>query len=109
MTRQRPSRRLAARSRGCRRPRRGGSRRGLRLGGGQFVQLELQLLDLPIQLLRPAPELHSSQLGNQQLQAFDLGLTPRQLFVLGVQALALSPNLFRLHGERLMLGVDESL
>jgi hypothetical protein len=67
------------------------------------------LLDLPFQLLRPAPELHPPQLGNQQLQAFDLGLTPRQLFVPGAQLLALSPNLFRLYGERLMLGVDESL
>jgi hypothetical protein len=67
------------------------------------------LLDLPFQLLRPAPELHPPQLGNQQLQPFDLGLTARQLFVLGVQTLALSPNLFRLYGERLMLGVGESL
>jgi hypothetical protein len=43
------------------------------------------------------------------LQAFDLGLTPRQLFLLGAQALALSPDLFLLHGEGLMLGEDESL
>jgi hypothetical protein len=35
-------------------------------------------------------------------------LTPRQLFILGVHALALSPDLFRLHGERLMLGADKS-
>jgi hypothetical protein len=67
------------------------------------------LLDLPLQLLRPAPELHPPRLGNQQLQAFDLGLPARQLFLLGVQALKLSPNLFRLHGERLLLGTDESL
>jgi len=67
------------------------------------------LLDLPCQLLRPAPELHPPQLGNQQLQALDLGLTARQLFILGVQALALRPNLFRLHGEGLMLGTEESL
>ncbi len=81
----------------------------LRPRRGQFVELQLQLLDLPVQLLRPAPELHPPQLGNQQLQALDLGLPARQLFVLGVQALALSPNLFCLHGKRLMLGEEESL
>jgi hypothetical protein len=41
-------------------------------------------------------------LGDQQLQAFDLGLAPSQLFVLRVQALALNPKLFRLY-------VNESL
>jgi len=41
------------------------------------------LLDLPVQLLRFAPELHSPQLGDQQLQPLDL-LVPRgKLFVLG--------------------------
>jgi hypothetical protein len=66
------------------------------------------LLDLPFQLLRPAPELHPPQLGNQQLQGFDLGLPARQLFVFGVQLLVLSNKFFRLHGERLVLGADKS-
>ena len=42
------------------------------LRGFQFVQLQLQLLDLPFQLLRLAPELHPPQLGDQQFQMFDL-------------------------------------
>ncbi len=79
--------------RGCRLRRRG-SRRGLPATQWPIRPVVTQLLDLPFQLLRPAPELPPLQLGNQQLQAFDLGLTPRQLFVLGVQALTLCLELF---------------
>ena len=38
----------------------------------QFFQLQLQLFDLPLDLLRLAPELHPLQLGDQQLQVLDL-------------------------------------
>ena len=33
----------------------------------QFLQPQLQLLDLPLQLLRLPPKLHAVQLGQQQL------------------------------------------
>jgi hypothetical protein len=62
------------------------------------------LLDLPLRLFLAAPELHPPQPRNQQLQAFDIGLTARQLFILGVQALALSPKLFRLYVNESLLG-----
>src|ERR1019366_4872893 len=55
----------------------------LRLRCLQFVQQQLQLLDLSIQLLRLAPELHPPQLGDQQLQVLDLVVTRQQLLVLG--------------------------
>ena len=48
---------------------------GLRL---QLFQPQLQLLDLLLQLLRLAPELHPLQLGNQQLQMLDLILARKQ-------------------------------
>src|SRR5271157_1728483 len=48
----------------------------------QLFQLELQLFDLPLQLLRLATELHAPQLGNQQLQMFDLTLMGEQLLML---------------------------
>ena len=37
----------------------------------QCFEPQLQLLDLPIQFLRRTPELHATQLGDQQLQLFD--------------------------------------
>jgi len=38
----------------------------------EFFQPQLQLFNLPLQLLRLTPELHALQLGDQQLQMFDL-------------------------------------
>ena len=38
----------------------------------QLFQLQLKLFDLPLDLLRLASELHPLQLGDQQLQVFDL-------------------------------------
>ena len=55
----------------------------LRLRRLQFVQPQLQLLDLTVQLLRLTPELHPPQLGDQQLQVLDLVVARQQLFVLG--------------------------
>jgi len=49
----------------------------------QFIQPQLKLLDLPGHLLRPTPELHSPQLGDQQLQVLDLRVARDQLLVLG--------------------------
>jgi hypothetical protein len=40
----------------------------------QFLQPQLQLLDLPLQFFRLAPKLHAMQLGQQQLQMLDLAL-----------------------------------
>jgi len=44
----------------------------------QIFQPQFQLLDLPLQLLRLAPELHSPQLAQQQLQMFNLALARNQ-------------------------------
>lgn len=41
----------------------------------QLFQPQLQLLDLPLQLLRLTSKLHAMQLGQQQLQMLDLALT----------------------------------
>lgn len=84
------------------------SNRCLRLRGLQLVQRQLQLLDLPLLLFRPPPELHPPQLGDQQLQAFDLGLAPGQLFVFRLKLLTLSQNFFLLHREPSLLRDDES-
>jgi hypothetical protein len=43
----------------------------------------LQHLDLPLQLLGLAPELHPPQLAQQQLQMLDLNLPPPQLLMRG--------------------------
>jgi hypothetical protein len=69
--RRRPTRRL---SRECR------NELALRgnLGGLQFFQLQLQLFDLPLQLLRLAPKLHAPQLGDEQLQMLDLTFAREQ-------------------------------
>src|SRR5664279_1624034 len=48
----------------------------------QLFQPQLQLLDLPVQFLRLAPNLHAPQLGNQQLQMLDLALVREQLLML---------------------------
>ena len=61
----------------------------LRLRRLQLVQPQLQLLDLTIQLLRLAPELHPPQLGDQQLQMLDLVVARKQLFVFRQQLCAL--------------------
>ena len=53
----------------------------LRLRRLQLVQPQLQLLDLTIQLLRLAPELHPPQLGDQQLQMLDLVVARSKLLV----------------------------
>ena len=44
----------------------------------QLIQPQFQLLDLPGQLLRLAPELHPPQLGDQQLQMLDLRIARSQ-------------------------------
>jgi len=63
---------------------------GGRLGGvrrlAQDLQLfksKLQLLDLAIELLGAAPELQALQLGDQELEPFDLGGVGAKLGVLG--------------------------
>src|SRR5450755_1131083 len=77
--RQRASRRLACSSR---------RRRWLLKGrcllaavGFQFFQLQLKLFDLPLDLLRAAPELHALQLGDEQRQMLDLMLMREQLLL----------------------------
>ena len=59
-------------------------RRGLRLrllyrshglcGGLEPFQLELELFDVAMEFFRLAPEVHAPQLGDDQLQMFDLGV-----------------------------------
>jgi hypothetical protein len=49
----------------------------------QIFQPQLQLFDLPLQLLRLAPKLHPPQLAEQQLQMLDLTLTRKQPLVGG--------------------------
>jgi hypothetical protein len=44
------------------------------LGQEQFLKLQLELVDLPLQLLRAPAELHAAQLGDQQLERLDLGV-----------------------------------
>ena len=58
------------------------------LGRFQLFQLQFQLLDLPLQLLRLATELHAPQLGDQQLQMLDLALVREQLFMLAISSSA---------------------
>ncbi len=41
--------------------------------GLKLFETQFELLDLMVQLLRLATELHTAQLGNEQLQVFDLG------------------------------------
>ena len=58
-------------------------RRALCTVGFQLFELQLKLLDLALDLLRLAPELHASQLGDEQLQMLDLMRAMReQLLVL---------------------------
>src|SRR5260370_17168100 len=47
--------------------------------GFELFELEFELFDLPLDLLRAAPELHAPQLGDQQLQMLDLALVGDQL------------------------------
>lgn len=54
--------------------------RRLGLVGLQVFQLQLQLLDLVVQLFRLAAELHAPQLGDLQLEVFDLDGARVQLF-----------------------------
>ena len=44
-------------------------------------EARLQLLDLPVQLLRRTPELHATQFGDQQLQLLDLAVVRHDQFV----------------------------
>ena len=83
-------RQCAPRGLRCRRSRRGGDRSrfwrvGLFLAAirFQFLQPQLQLLDLPRELLRLTPKLHAMQLGQQQLQMLDLALARLQLLLRG--------------------------
>jgi hypothetical protein len=71
----------------------------------QFIQPQLQLLHLPVELFRPAPERHPAWLGDQQLQAFDLGLAPGPLFVLGLKLLTWKQNLLWLREDERFQGV----
>jgi len=48
----------------------------------QLLQPQLQLFDLPLQLLRLPPKLHPMQLGQQQLEMLDLAIPRDQLLVL---------------------------
>ena len=48
----------------------------------QFFQFQLKLFDLALDLLRLASELHPLQLGDQQLQVFNLMVTGEKLLVL---------------------------
>ena len=107
MTRQRPSRRLPARGRGCRRLRRRGSRRGLRL-----TRWPVRPVVTPI--ARSADP--TSPTGARTASA-----AAWQSAVASVRSRLDAPPVvrpgsagaqagrFRLHGERLMLGADESL
>src|SRR5271157_5174872 len=59
------------------------------LGGLQFFQLQLQLFDLPFQLLRLPPKLHAPQLGDEQLQMLDLTFAREQPLLRGDQLIML--------------------
>ncbi len=58
----------------------------------QLFQFQLQLLDLPLQLLRLAAKLHAPQLGDQQFQMLDLAPVREQLFVSCDQLFLLDPK-----------------
>lgn len=47
--------------------------------GFEIFQFQFELLDLAIQFLGAAPECHTAQLRDQQLQVLDLGLAPGHL------------------------------
>ncbi|MEA2767301.1 MAG: hypothetical protein QOD93_263 [Acetobacteraceae bacterium] len=49
-----------------------GFRNGLGLAGFQFLEPQFELLDLPRDPLRRAAKLHAAQLGDLQLELFDL-------------------------------------
>ena len=49
--------------------------------GFQFFKSEFQLFDLALNLLRPAPELCPSQLGDLQHQMLDLTLVGDELYL----------------------------
>lgn len=66
----------------------------LRAAGLQFIQPQLQLFDLPVQLLRLAPELHAPQLGDQQFQAVDLFVSRGHLLVFAKELLIFLKKLF---------------
>ncbi len=57
---------------------------GCKLGpvGFKLFELEFELFNLPLDLLRAAPELHAPQLGDEQFQMLDLALVGDQLRVL---------------------------
>jgi hypothetical protein len=57
-------------------------RLNFRAVGFQLFELQFQLLDLALDLFRPAPKLHAAELGDQQLQMFDLALSRHQFNML---------------------------
>jgi hypothetical protein len=71
----------------------------LRAASLQFIQPQLQLLDLPVQLLRLAPELHAPQLGDQQFQPVDLFVSRGKLLFFG-------NKLFVLRDDQRMTGFE---
>ena len=79
LRRQRPADRTAARYR------RGFGKwwsRPAGFSGFQVVQLQFELLDLPVQLFRTRSELHALQLVDEQFQIFDFVVVRRQLGML---------------------------
>ncbi len=52
--------------------------------GLKLFEAQLELLDLMVQLLRLATELHATQFGNEQLQVFDFGCARGQSGLLRV-------------------------
>src|SRR5579859_604889 len=72
----------------------------LRLRGFEFVQPQLQLLDLAVQLLRFAPELPPPQLGDQQLQVLDSVVARGQLRALGKEFFGLREKLLVLEEDQ---------
>ncbi|AIO35829.1 hypothetical protein DM39_4133 [Burkholderia cenocepacia] len=55
--------------------------------GLQILETKLKLLDLTIQLLRFAAELHAAKLADEQLQMFDLGGARSQCRFLRIHSL----------------------
>ena len=73
----------------------------VQLAGLEFFELQLQLLDLAGHLLTFRAENHPPQLGDDQLEMFDLVIAAEQLFVMGSNGLILSEHLLLLADETL--------
>jgi hypothetical protein len=65
----------------------------------QIFQPQLQLFDLPLELLRLAPKLHPPELAEQQFQSFDLAV-PLQQLLFPLEQLLLSGNTFLVFGQQ---------